>query len=171
MAKKFQINSFRRIYIIVGSLTFITIFLYTGIKKLVDLNYIAYVIENYPFYQYLFASFLSSYTLAIMLSISEIALVLMFFFISLKLVLKLVISMLLIYSLNIFSLIIENTFFECGCGLFYLSSNPSLMLITDFILIIVAISLLQCISKNDNDTFIDKLRSESKSLKVNKSTS
>lgn len=153
MAKKLKIIRFRKNYILTGSLAYMAVFLFTGIKKLLDLSYISYVIQNYPIYKYLFESFFSPNVLAIIVSVLELTVVIAFYFFRLKIALMWVIGLLIFYYLNIISLIIENTFFDCGCGFFYWSSNPSSMLITDLVFIGLAISMLHIIDKNDQDTF------------------
>lgn len=124
------------------SLLFVGLFLYTGIKKLFDIEYTAYTIRNYPVYKYVLGALVSSYLIAYIVPVLELSAVCLFLVTGLRKALLFVFGLLVFYTLNILSLIIENSYFDCGCGLFYLSSNPSLMLATDLLLVTLAAYLL-----------------------------
>lgn len=133
------------------------VFLYTSIHKLMNVEYLAYSIRNYPAFKYLLSPFASSYFIAFLIISFEVGFILLFFFSRLVKAYLYILFLLILYSVNLLSLIIENTYYDCGCGLFYTTSNPPMMILTDLLLIILVFNMYQ-ISKSDGFSFIQKVR-------------
>ena len=155
---KYKLSTSKQLIIQVISLSILIIFLYTSINKFKNIEYIAYSIRNYPIYSYILSIYFSSYIISYIIILLEISLVAFFLIFRLRLALHFSIGILTFYSANLLSLIIENSYFNCGCGLFYLTSSPYTMLIVDFVLISLIFSLLKWfIDRNDRERLFARI--------------
>jgi hypothetical protein len=128
---------------------FSILFLYLGINKVLNFEYAAYSIRNYPIYNYFLVTFTNSYHTIIVIIIIEFLSVLVPFFSSLKFSLYLYTGLVVLYFLNILSLILVNTYFDCGCGLYYSSiSAKNILLFFSFLLIALILTLSKVTESN-----------------------
>ncbi|MDQ7062988.1 MAG: hypothetical protein Q9P90_01950 [candidate division KSB1 bacterium] len=140
----------------------VMLFLYSAVKKIAQFDYFAYVLSNYPIYKYILVSFIASKYLAFAIAILEIAIVCAFILFKIKSAIILSLTTLILYAINLISLIVENTFFECGCALFYKFSNPNIALMFDSLLILIHFYILGMIANEKFNSltkeFLTRLR-------------
>jgi len=118
-------------------------FSYTLVNKVRNPEFLAYSIGNYPLYKYLLSEAVTAEMVAYFIMFIEFCLILSFFLLQLRYSMIFSSAVLVFYVMNLVSLVIENEFFDCGCGLFYISLNPKYMIFFDLLIISVLFHLLK----------------------------
>jgi len=112
-----------------------------------DVAYAAYVVSNYPIYEYVLSDVVAAETVVNLLIVSGAGIVLSWFVAHTRSVLYTLSMVYVLYTLNGLALIIENEFFGCGCGLFYKTARAPIHVAAGFSLSVIAILRLRSLRR------------------------
>lgn len=119
----------------------------TWVTYTMDFKYAAYIVGKYPIYEYVLSDVVAAEAVIALLVVSGAGIMLSWFVAHTRSVLYTLSMVYILYTLNVLTLIIENEFFGCGCGLFYKTARAPMHLAAGFSLSVIAILLLRSLRR------------------------
>jgi len=129
-------------YVIVASVVLLIPVLTALLLYAQNKTSLAYALSNYPVYKYILSDLAMPGTIMAVLAAGGVTLILSSFVVEARYIPYAVGIVFSIYTVNEFTLIIENEFFGCGCGLFYQTTDASTNAIIGLFLLTVNSCLL-----------------------------